>query len=261
MTNGRVIVVGGALSFRALFAFLTPWIYVPVLLVYPVLQIVFFAYVGRAAHLEADSFYVVGGAVLATALPCLFAMSQTLVGERRSQTLSLLLASPASRWAIYVGRALPTIINGFLVAVFALTLGALLLGVDVAAGSLPLLAICILAGACSTTGLGLVCGAFGLRGHQTTVLANVLALLLLVFSGATVPLGSLPDWMQTVAQGLPLTHAIEAARQAAAGASIQAAGGLLLEEAAISVLYAGIGLLLLRASETDARRRGTLDFL
>src|SRR5262249_1896001 len=155
------------------FNWLSPWIYVPVFLVWPTMEIAFFTYLGRAAELESDRFYVIGGALLATSVPCLFAMSNTLTGERRYQTLQYLVSSPPNRPAGDFGRALPVIANAFVVAAFALVAGTLLFHVHLAAGSWAELALCIVVAAFSATGLGLVCGAICLRGRDTAVLGNV----------------------------------------------------------------------------------------
>ena len=93
----RVALIGGLLSFRGLFNWLHPALFVPTLIVPPLFQVLFFAYLGRAAELESDTFYVVGNSIQLAALPGLFAMSQAIAGERRAQTLPHLLASPASR--------------------------------------------------------------------------------------------------------------------------------------------------------------------
>jgi ABC-2 type transport system permease protein len=45
----RIFFVGGLTSYRALFDWLSPWIYIPSLLVAPVFQILLFAYIGRSA--------------------------------------------------------------------------------------------------------------------------------------------------------------------------------------------------------------------
>ena len=60
MTDLRIFFVGGLISFRALFNWLSPWIYVPSLLVAPIVQILLFAYMGRAAGVQSDEFYVIG---------------------------------------------------------------------------------------------------------------------------------------------------------------------------------------------------------
>ena len=46
----RIFFVGGVTSFRALFYWLTPWIYIPTMFVAPLFQILLFAYIGRSAR-------------------------------------------------------------------------------------------------------------------------------------------------------------------------------------------------------------------
>ena len=55
MTSLRVFFVGGLISFRALFSWLSPWIYVPAMLVAPIFQILLFAYIGRSAGVESTT--------------------------------------------------------------------------------------------------------------------------------------------------------------------------------------------------------------
>ena len=55
MTSLRVFFVGGLISFRALFNWLSPWIYIPSMLVAPIFQILLFAYIGRNAGVESDA--------------------------------------------------------------------------------------------------------------------------------------------------------------------------------------------------------------
>jgi hypothetical protein len=93
----RIFVVGGLTSFRALWYWLTPWIYVPTMLVAPIFQILLFAYIGRSAGLESDKFYLIGNALQYASIPCLFAMAQMIGGERFQNTLSAILVSPAPR--------------------------------------------------------------------------------------------------------------------------------------------------------------------
>ena len=49
MTSLRVFFVGGVISYRALFNWLNPWIFLPTLVVAPIFQVLFFALLGRAA--------------------------------------------------------------------------------------------------------------------------------------------------------------------------------------------------------------------
>jgi ABC-2 type transport system permease protein len=110
----RVFFVGGYLSYRALFNWMHPTQYIPTMLGAPVFQVLFFAYIGRFAELEDDTFFVTGNAVQLTAMAGVYGMAMTIGGERWTQTLSPLMASPANRLPLFLGRSLPLIVNGII---------------------------------------------------------------------------------------------------------------------------------------------------
>jgi ABC-2 type transport system permease protein len=255
----RLFFVGGLTSYRALFYWLSPTIYIPSLVVAPVFQILLFAYVGRSAGLESDRFYVIGNALQYAAIPCLFAMSQLISGERFQNTLSAILVSPASRIPLFFGRALPVIGNAAFVSAFSLTAGCLILGVDLPASSIPGLAVTIAVAAFSCTGLGLMNAAVSLRVRENAVLSNVIFGFLLIFTGANVPLDELPGWMSAISQYLPFTHAIAAARELADGASFASVTDTLGTELLIGLGYLIAGYALLRAFEWQGRKHATLE--
>ena len=259
MTSLRVFFVGGRMTYRALFYWLTPQIYIPSLLVAPIFQILLFAYIGRSAGLESDEFYVVGNALQYSAIPCLFAMTQMIGGERYQNTLSAILVSPARRIPLFFGRALPVVANGAFVAAFSLAVGTIILGVDIPLSSVPALALVIVVAAFSCTGLGLINAAVSLRVRENAVLSNVIFGFLLIFTGANVPLSELPGWMATMSQGLPFTHAIKAARRLADGASFGSVSGLVGTELLIGLCYAAIGYAVLRFMEVQSRRYASLE--
>jgi ABC-2 type transport system permease protein len=258
MTSLRIFFVGGVISYRALFSWMTPSIFFLILVVQPVFQILLFAYIGRAAQLRSDEFYVVGNAMQYAAVPCLFAMTQTIAGERYQQTLGYILISPAGRLPLFVGRALPVIVNGFLTAAFSLLVGGLILGVSFPTSVLAPLAVVVLIATVSCTGLGLINAGLGLRIRETSVLSNLLVGILLIFCGANIAIASLPNWMAHISSWLPLTHAIEAARDVADGNSLSSVQGLLERELSIGLIYAVAGLGIIRFFETQSRRHATL---
>lgn len=255
----RVFFVGGLTSYRALFHWLNPWIFVPMLIIAPTFQLLFFAYLGRASGVESDSYFVIGNALLAAALPGLWGMSHSISGERRSKTLGMLLSSPASRLALFLGRGLPTMANGLVVSAFCFVVGALLLDFEVDAAAVPGVLLAITACSFSCAALGLSVGALGLRGRNVTVIDNLLLATLLLLSGVNVPLERLPEWMQAISPLLPLTHGIEAAREIVAGAAIAQVGHLLLTEIAVGATYALAGAVLLRVFEYESRRTASLE--
>src|ERR1700712_2296263 len=93
MTSLRIFLLGGLSRYRARFTWLRPWVLMPAVIVEPVFQVIFFAFVGRQAGINDDRFFLIGNAVQFAAIPCLFAMSNTIGGERYAQTLGLLRAA------------------------------------------------------------------------------------------------------------------------------------------------------------------------
>lgn len=255
----RLFAIGGFLSYRALFGWLNPYLFIIILLVPSVTQILFFAYLGRAADVEDDSFFVVGNAVVAAAVPGLFGMADTITDERYTHTLSLLVVSPASRLALFLGRAAPVAVNGAIVAAFAFVVGSLVLGVSIPVSALGSLAVAVLVTAFACTGLGIVNASLGLRWRESALLSNLFLYFLLLAAGVNVPLDLLPDWLSTISQGLPVTHGVEAARDLVAGASLVDVAPTLAAELLVGLVYATVGLFLVRLFEVEARRGASLE--
>jgi ABC-2 type transport system permease protein len=65
--------------------------------------------------------------------------------------------------------------------------------------------------------------------------------------------------MSTAAQGMPFTHAIEAARQLADGASLADVRGLIGAELLVGAIYGIAGYALLRWFEILSRRNASLE--
>ena len=258
-TFSRIFFIGGAISFRALFSWITPWVYIPTLLITPMFQLLFFAYLGRTAHLRSDSWFVIGNAVQSASMASLFGMGFAIDGERWSQTLSSVLATPANRAALFLGRALPVLLNSMVTSLFVFVAGRLLLDFHPPLAVVPKLALVVVVACFSVTGLGMTTGAVGLRLRDVPIIANLVMAILLVFCGVNVPLDDLPRWMSAVAQVLPMTHSIGAARRLADGASIGSVDHLLLTDVAIGIAFGIVGFALLRWFEHEGRRLATLD--
>jgi ABC-2 type transport system permease protein len=255
----RVFFVGGMTSYRALFNWISPWILIPHSIGYPVFEILFFAYLGRFANVRSDEFFLIGNAFMGIAVTGFFGMAHAVAGERRSQTLSTLLASPANRLALFLGRALPAIATGFAVAAIAFAICALVLGVSFSGSELRLLVVAGLASSFACTAFGLCLGALGFRGRNVSLFADVVTGSMLLVSGANVPLDRLPGWIQAISKVIPLTHGIEAARRLADGAALGEVSGLLGTEVGIGAVYFVIGLTLLRFFELEGRRSASLE--
>jgi ABC-2 type transport system permease protein len=259
VTTLRVFFVGGLLSYRALFNWIRPVMYLTTMLGSPLFQLLFFAYLGRFSHLRNDTFYVVGNSIQVSAQAGIYGMTMGIANERTFGTLSPLLATPANRLALFLGRALPNIVNGLIVSAFSFGVGALLLRFHFPAARIPALAVVVVVAVSSCTALGLLIGSIGLRARDVFFGSNLVYFLMLLFCGVNVPLSALPGWMSAIGRGLPLTHGIEAGRMLAAGASLGDVAGLVQTEAAIGVAYAAAAYVLFRVFEFEGRRRASLE--
>jgi len=206
-----------------------------------------------------DEFFVVGNAVQLSAMAGIYGTAMTVGGERWTQTLSPLMASPANRLPLFLGRSLPLIVNGIITSAFAFGAGWLLLDFEMSASQIPALAVVVVASAFACTSLGLVVGALGIRARDVFFLANLVVYLLVLLSGANIPIETLPDWLQEISRAIPLTHGIEAARAVADGATLAEVDYLVWTELGIGAVYAALGYTLFRLFEVEGRRRASLD--
>jgi ABC-2 type transport system permease protein len=259
VTALRVFFLGGLFSYRALFNWISPLLYVTTMLGSPLFQILFFAYLGRFAGLQDDEFFVVGNAVQVSAMAGIYGMTMTIANERQFGTLSPLLATPANRVALFLGRALPVIVNGLVVSAFGFLVGALFLELDVPAGSLGALALVVVVTVASCTALGMLLGSIGLRARDVFFVSNLVYFLMLLVCGVNIPVDELPAWLEAVSRSIPLTHGIEAAREVADGASLGDVSDLVLTELGIGALYTLVAFGLFRLFEVEGRRRASLE--
>lgn len=259
MRTLRLVFVGGGISYRALFNWIHPAMYVPTMLLGPIFQILFFVYLGRYNGLQSDSFFVVGNAVQMSGMAGVYASTMSIANERQFGTLAPLLATPAARLPIFVGRMLPVVANGLVVSAFGFCVGSLLLGFRPPLSSIPALALVVVVSVFSCTAFGFTLGSFGMRARDVFLISNLAYYVMWLFCGVNVPLSALPGWMATIGRGLPFTHGIAAARALAAGASLGSVSGQVLKELAVGSVYLLVAFGLFRAFEAEGRRRASLE--
>ncbi|MFD9244981.1 hypothetical protein ACFV0D_24205 [Streptomyces sp. NPDC059556] len=85
--TARLVVVGGAISCRALSNWTTPPMFIGTPLVGPLLQVFFFVCPGRELGVADDRFHLVGNAVLAASASCVYGGTMAVADERRYGTL------------------------------------------------------------------------------------------------------------------------------------------------------------------------------
>jgi ABC-2 type transport system permease protein len=233
--------------------------YIPTMLIGPIFQILFFAKLGSYAGVEDDTFFVVGNAIQISAMSAVYAGTMSIANERQFGTLSPLLASPASRLALFVGRALPVIVNGFVVSAFGFVVSRLLLDFHPPLSVVPPLALVTLVCVFSCTAYGLALGSLGMRARDVFLIANVAYYLMWLFCGVNVPLSALPGWMAAIGRCLPITHGIAAARALVRGADLESVAGLVGVELGVGAAWGAGAFLLFRIFELEGRRKASLE--
>jgi ABC-2 type transport system permease protein len=245
------------LQYVALFQWASVRGYVAYKVLLPVTQILFFVELGVYATGRQNALYfALGNALQLTANAGIFGVIATVANERQYGTLPVLLASPANRLVTFMSRAVVNVIDGILTVVAGLLVTIVLFGLDLQHANLALLGFCVVLISVTTAGLGLMFGSIGLVMRDAIVIANVVYYLMLIVCGINFPVSKLPAAIQMVSYSLPLTRGVEAAREAAAGASFAQVAALLGGELAVGVMWALGGYLLFRGLESWARRGG-----
>ncbi len=258
--NFQLFWQGAILSYQALFAWLRPVTFIASMILFPLGQIMFFTLLGIfATGAQNASFYLIGNAMQITASSGIFGVTMAIGGERWAGTLMYLFGAPANRLAIFTGRATIHILNGVVEVLMGLAWGWVLGWVDFSRTDPLALGVTILIATFSTAALGLVLGCLGLVTVNVMFINNLIYFLLLLFSGANVPIANLPPWMQAISWSMPLTRGIAAAREIVGGARLAEVAPLLGGEFLIGVVYLGVGYLLFRIFEQQAKQRGTLE--
>ena len=226
-----------------------------------IMQVIFFALIGTLlGSREAVVFLFIGQAVMATVTECFMAIPST-TWERRAGTLALLIAAPGPLWPVFVGRSLQWLPSGVATGTIVLLAVGPFFGVTWSPWAALLLVPALAVVAASMYAVALTLSAVVLRGPRwRNVVSNVSSLVVMLLSGATVPVTMWPSWLQAVGQVLPVTHALEAIRllqeQGVVGAVWPLLGLALLLGLGWFVLAAAAFTLFGKAG----RRAGTIDF-
>jgi len=258
--NLRLFWQGAILSYVALFHWMRPIQYTASKILMPLAQMFFFVYLGTyATSADNAAFYIVGNALQIAAVSGIYGMTMSIGGDRENGTLGYIFGAPANRLVVFMGRAFMNIMDGALGVVIAFVWGVLLMGLDLSNTNIPALALVIVITTISTCGLGLLMGCLALITVNVMFVNNFVYFLLLIFSGANIPLGDLPVSFQALSFVLPLTRGITAARSLVSGASLADVAPLLWGELVVGFVYFMLGYFLFTAFEAVAKRRGTLE--
>lgn len=166
--------------------------------------------------------YLVPAIIVQTALIAASSSGIGLVDDIESGMFEKVLASPMSRTAVFLGKALSEVARIVVQVTIILVLGYVLLWFDTGGsvgqyvatgipGAIGIITISIVFAIWFTAFSNIV--ALLTRDQESTIIgANLLQLPLLFVSSAFLPVRILPGWIQTVAAINPVTYGVDAVR-------------------------------------------------
>lgn len=216
----------------------------------------FAAYAGTADYV---AFIVIGLSIYMWINITLWDIGFQLRNEQMRGTLESNWLCPVWRFSILVGPSLSKLAISLFFFTLAVIEYQLFFGINLVGSNLALVLLIVLLTIPSVYGIGVAFGSLVIRFQEANALVFLVRGIFMIFTGASYPLAVLPDWMQTVAAWLPLTHTIQAIR----AVTLNDAGWFeILPELRMLALFAvtilPVAYLLFRFTERRARRTGTL---
>ncbi len=255
----RLYFIQAWFSYRALFAWSTPFNYIASKLGFPFFSMLLFIFLGKYLGMDDPVYIVIGNILLLPSLNGVMGISMTIGGEKQFGALSYLLGSPAPRSAVFIGRAFFHIVDGFAAVLVAMPIAILVFHLDLSQTNFFLLALCVLLICITSTGLGFIMGVVTLLSRDGWMITSTLALAFYVLIGVNFPIEYLPNWLRAISLALPMTRGIQAARLALAGATISEVAPLISGEVLVGSLYILFGYALFRGVERLSFKNGALD--
>ncbi len=250
----------GVLSYKALFGWLDPKVYLFVMVLSPLSQLLFFSVLVNYVYGgEGLIGYVGSNALLLCVMNSVFGIMSVITSDRGMGTLQLVMGSPANKVGVFLSRSVAHVLNGVFTAGMGLLVGIIIFQLTISIDALLLLLLIWMVSIFSACGLGLIIGSFCLWSPSMHLWSNLLASTLLVVSGANYAHSAMPEWLGTLAQFFPLTRGVQLTKDILNNGDSSQVAALLSEELLLGCCFFAISLLFIKYAEYLARVKGTMD--
>lgn len=247
-------------SYRALFGWFTLKVYIVTKLINPIFQVVFYALLAGYANQSNDiAPFVIGNAILLCYRNAMFGVANNLAMERMFGTLKLNFLAPIKKITLFMGYGFTHVIDGLINILIGFIAGIYIFHLDMSSLNWGLFFLTLLVSVFATIGLGLLVGCLGLVITDMNLIANLMGMSLILFSGANFPITRFPEGLRTICYSIPMTRGIEASRLLYRGAGFAEIQSLLVQECLLGLAYILIGVCLLRTMETLAAKKASVE--
>jgi ABC-2 type transport system permease protein len=258
MNNLKVFVSSAIFSFRAQFDWLNPAMWITMKFVLSLSQMAFFAFVGVFAGASVP-FIAIGNALQSLSWNTVFSVINITGHDKWDGTLPLVLATPAHRMPLFIGRAMIHVVDGLISVAISFAFAAFIFGVNFGQADVLALTLTVFLTAFTMAGFGLLIGGLSFFFRNPMVFANIFTFVLLIFCGVNFPVQSLPAVVQPVSYLFPLTYGITAARSAIIGGNLIQIAPTLALQLVVGLAAMIVGFLFFRSFENNARKTGKME--
>jgi ABC-2 type transport system permease protein len=226
-----------------------------------VAQVMFFALIGLLLGSQAQTHYLlIGNAMLVAATTSFFAIGGATI-DVRSGTFPLVLASPTTPLVVFAGRSLYVIGDALLTSLGAFVLVGPIFGLPLPGLRTLLVVVPVLAAALSSYALSMFLAALVLpRVALRNLVSNLVLATMALLCGVNVPVTYLPPPAEWLAEILPLTHGVAAARGMLGGASSADFAVAVARELGAGALWLALAAVAFARFARTVRRTGAADF-
>jgi ABC-2 type transport system permease protein len=247
-------------TYTGLFGWLNWFSYVSTVIFRPVVLVIIYSVLGRfAGSPEIVRSYAIGIAAYTMAVIILPGITQCYTYDRSGGTLSFVFASPVNRFENYTARAVLHYPNGLLSFIATLVSAWIMVDLDFSAVNWGGFIAGTLIIALSITALGEFLGTFAIAFRDWSNIQTVFVGLILILSGAIIPLDIFPTALQEIAKLLPVTNGLVSLKSTFIGSPLADTSGYIIREGLTGLVYFVLGYIGFQVFEVMARRRGTLE--
>jgi len=162
-------------------------------------------------EMRSPNFFLPGVIGIVLQIATTFATAMSLVRERERGTLEQLLVSPLSRWGLMLGKLVPYLIIGIMMAAFLFTVMRWVFHVPIA-GSVGVLMLGSLLYVFCLLSLGLLISTRAQNQMQALQMTMIFILPSVFFSGFIFPRETMPKIFYLISTVIPATYYIELER-------------------------------------------------
>ena len=203
--------------------------------------------------------WVVGNSLVLSVNACIFSLGTVFTSDRHFGRLRFIIASPMNLLAVILQKGVIAILISLATVTGGFIASGLIFGVDFTGMNMGVFLLAALSATFSAAGMGLMMSAVALLTDSVHLILNIVANMILLFSGANFPITQLPLVVQYLAKIFPLHRAVAAANMSRANFELRSYLKLIIGETILGICFYIVAFILLKIMERVAIKKASLE--